>query len=284
MNAETLLALARDYATWLRKSVDLRASADVLWTAYESEAVRWARQQSINTAEADAAWRRAMAHLDSAKMLYALALETAFKSVIIRDRPSEVHFNINTDGSGKFLFAELMQIGSPKKASHRLSALAEKTDVFDRGANPIFADDADVTSARAIIDDLSNFSTWIARYPTPMRADQDPNYPAPPLSHAWGDQLRHWTDPILDHLHGLNTREGAAVSTRREVYAQEWLEAHNDCLKRHPAYRSDMSYTQTTAAGDLVLGTCDKVLSDADRRIFEEVSREVASTHKLIVP
>ncbi|MDO8502143.1 MAG: hypothetical protein Q7S20_09900 [Gemmatimonadaceae bacterium] len=144
-----------------------------------------------------------MAHLSAAKMLYALALETAFKAVIVRDRPAEVQFKTKTDSAGNVVFAELMQIGVSKGAGHSLSALAEKTEVFHRGGNPIFATDADVTSARATVDELSAFITWIGRYPTPTRADQHPNYPVPPLSDAWGDDMRRWTDPMLDRLHGL---------------------------------------------------------------------------------
>jgi hypothetical protein len=201
MNAETLLALARDVAMWLRKSTDLRSSADVLWSAYHTEAGNWAREQGIDKVGADAAWRRAMAHLDAAKMFYALALETALKAMIMRTKPSEVQFNIRADGSGKVLFAALTQIGGSKKAGRSLTDLAAETDVFARGR--VFAEDADIDAARAIVDDLSGFITWIARYPTPMSADHRPNYPVPPVSSAWGDEMRRWTDPLLDYLHGL---------------------------------------------------------------------------------
>jgi hypothetical protein len=84
-----------------------------------------------------------------------------------------------------------------------LSALASKACVFVGSPNPVFTDASDVAMALKVVDDLSDFITWIARYPTPMSATQHPNYPVSPLSPAWGDDLRRWTDPILDHLHGI---------------------------------------------------------------------------------
>jgi hypothetical protein len=107
MNADTFLSLARDDTMWLRKSVDLRATADVLWHAYQAEAACWARDQGADAISADAAWRRAMAHLDGAKMFYALALETGFKAIIVRDFPSELQFRTKTDAGGRLRSVQL---------------------------------------------------------------------------------------------------------------------------------------------------------------------------------
>ena len=75
------------------------------------------------------------------------------------------------------------------------------------------------------------------------------------------------------------------MSQRQRVYLSEWLAAHNDCLARHPSFRADMLYTAViNPAGALSINTRDKTLSPADQAVFEEVRREVASTHELVIP
>ena len=75
------------------------------------------------------------------------------------------------------------------------------------------------------------------------------------------------------------------MNQRKRVYLEEWLKAHSDCLARHPSYRSDMRYTAVMSpSGALSFTTRDKTLSPADLAVLEDVGREVASTHVLLIP
>jgi len=71
---------------------------------------------------------------------------------------------------------------------------------------------------------------------------------------------------------------------RKSVYFEDYLAAHNNALKGHPSYRSDMGFTQADARGNLVFNSRDKVINPEDLKVFEEVVNLVAQTHKLIVP
>ena len=199
MNAATLLEIAEDHRMWLRKSADLRTSAAALWEAYHSERGRWAQLQGQNVDEATAAWARAMAHLTAAKLLYGFALETAFKAIILRDRPDEVEFTVRVDGTGEVQEAALERMGvRMKQSGHDLVKLAESAGLLESGTNAVFPDAADVVKARDIPSDLGAFTVWMGRYPTPTRVN-DQSGTAPALaSEAMGDEMRRWTEPLLD--------------------------------------------------------------------------------------
>jgi hypothetical protein len=72
------------------------------------------------------------------------------------------------------------------------------------------------------------------------------------------------------------------MDSRKAVYAKDWLDAHKDCLRRHPRYRPEMEYTEVSATGALTIHTRDKPISADDQRVFEEVGGEVARTHRFI--
>jgi hypothetical protein len=74
------------------------------------------------------------------------------------------------------------------------------------------------------------------------------------------------------------------VTERKSVYLEEYFAAHNNALKEHPRYRSDMKFTQADARGNLVFNTHDKVITPEDVKVLEEVANLVTQTHKLIVP
>jgi predicted P-loop ATPase/GTPase len=74
------------------------------------------------------------------------------------------------------------------------------------------------------------------------------------------------------------------MSIRKQVYAEEYLAAHNRELNGHPKYRNDMEYTQVLANGTLVMNTRDKVLTPEDRQVFDEVCKTVDQSYKLIIP
>jgi hypothetical protein len=205
MDATTLIEIATDRAAWMRKSVELRHAADVLWDHFRTEAEDWARLQSHRREDADLAWARAMGNLTIAKMLYGLALETAFKATILRQRPADVTFELKADGSGRVIEAVLKGFGPSMPLNHDLLRLAEATNVLSEGSNAIFADPDDIRTVRKILSDLGDFVLWIGRYPIPRKAGDttagSPGHSSP----AAGDDMRRWTDRILDYFHGRDS-------------------------------------------------------------------------------
>ncbi|MFZ3209481.1 MAG: hypothetical protein WA140_11725 [Geobacteraceae bacterium] len=71
---------------------------------------------------------------------------------------------------------------------------------------------------------------------------------------------------------------------RKQVYAEDYLAAHNRELNYHPKYRNDMKYTLVLANGTLVMHTQDKVLTPEDSHVFDEVCKTVDQSYKLIIP
>jgi hypothetical protein len=200
MDAETLLQLAKDDRAWLRKSRELRRSADVLWDAFLAGTVEWGAHHLDDAPRADDAWERATGHLISAQMLYGLALETAFKAAILRNTPSGITIETTIDGSGKVLSAKVAQWGVPTGAGHDLLRLAEKAGVFARGKGEIFGVQSDYEAVRAILEQLGDIVVWIGRYPFPLRSGQSRKMSPDVPASTFGHYLRDWTDRLLDHF------------------------------------------------------------------------------------
>lgn len=74
------------------------------------------------------------------------------------------------------------------------------------------------------------------------------------------------------------------MAIRKQVYAEEYLAAHNRELEGHPKYRDDMKFTQVLANGTLVMNTRHKVLTPEDSQVFNEVCDTVDQNYKLIIP
>lgn len=205
MDSETLLKLGADPDAWLRKSATLRLSADVLWEAFSEALTVWTVRQRANSRDSDEAFDRAFGHLMSAKMLYGLALETAFKAKILRDRPHDVEFRLTADGSGKIHTAELKQLGVSLGAGHNLVRLAEIVGVFRTGAGAIFQYDSDFQAVRAILQDLGEITVWAGRYPIPTQSGTVPPMPAQLPAKVLGHYMRDWLDPLLNHYQSADT-------------------------------------------------------------------------------
>lgn len=71
---------------------------------------------------------------------------------------------------------------------------------------------------------------------------------------------------------------------KKGIYLEEYLEIHNNVLGKHPRYRLDMKFTQVDFRGNIVMDTRDDVLNPEDAQVFEAVVKQVAQTHKLIIP
>lgn len=73
------------------------------------------------------------------------------------------------------------------------------------------------------------------------------------------------------------------MDNREAVYLEKYVAAHNERLRRHPQHRTDMAFHPGHSPGSLVMQTRDRIQDPNDTLVFEEVMRDVASTHRLIV-
>jgi hypothetical protein len=73
------------------------------------------------------------------------------------------------------------------------------------------------------------------------------------------------------------------MDTRKAVYLEEYVAAHNECLRAHPRYREDMGFSLGSGRGDLVQRTKDRQISEDDAGVFDEIRRQVATTHTLVL-
>ncbi len=119
MDAESFLKNAIDPLLWLRKSVALRRSGDRLWESFFESMLTWSEISAVGNEE-DPSWDEVYAYITSAKMLYGLALETAFKAYILRSKPEDVSFKMSADGTGKVQDVEMKQFGVSMGTGHNL--------------------------------------------------------------------------------------------------------------------------------------------------------------------
>jgi hypothetical protein len=198
MDAETFLKLATNNDAWLRKSRGLRDSADVLWQAFEERTGAWLLATKRKDPNPDAIWEQAYARLVTSKMLYGLALETAFKARILRERPKEMVFKMAMDGSRSLNSVEMKQFGVAMGSGHDLVRLGEMAGVFRPEA--VFEHESDLNALRAILEDLGDIIVWEGRYPVPLRSGEDRKVSPEIPSRVFGHYMRDWTDRVLDHF------------------------------------------------------------------------------------
>lgn len=198
MDAETLIHRGTDPDAWFAKSRSLRTSGNILWDAFITELTTYAVAIRDNDLQANMVWDRASELLTSAKMLYGLSAETAFKGTILRDRPADVQFHMEADGQGTIQRAELKQLGVSMGAGHDLVRLAEKAGAFRRGTGEVFPEDSDYVAIRAILEDLGQIVVWAGRYPVPLRSGTTPEVPMGIPAKVFGHYLRDWLDVLLD--------------------------------------------------------------------------------------
>jgi hypothetical protein len=199
VEADRFLQLGTDPSAWIAKSVSLRRSADVIWESFFKAYIECA-SKTKDGQPGDADWDRFFGFLESAKFLYGLSAESAFKASILRDRPTDVEFRLTADGAGKIQKVELKQLGVGMGEGHDLVKLAEKAGVFTRGEGEIFRSDSDYVAIRSILEELGEIVVWSGRYPIPIRSGKGwvPSREVPTVAH--GHYLRDWLDILLDHF------------------------------------------------------------------------------------
>ena len=122
MNANSFLNAATEPKGWFMQSVALRKSGMALWDQFKAT---FARPRPVDAEASDAMLTEAFNHLRISQLLYALAVETALKGVIIRDQPSEIEFSVTMDGKQDIVNVQLKRLGAKLGDGHNLEKLAE---------------------------------------------------------------------------------------------------------------------------------------------------------------
>jgi hypothetical protein len=135
VEADRFLQLGTDPGAWIAKSVSLRRSADVIWESFFKAYIDCA-SKTKDGRPADADWDRFFGFLESAKFLYGLAAESAFKGAIVRERPTDVEFRLTADGAGKIQRATTSLSLRRKRGPLR----AGKGKFFDRTQTTLLSD------------------------------------------------------------------------------------------------------------------------------------------------
>lgn len=198
MDAAQLFAKSIDPSSWRKHSRALRRSADVLWDTFAellTTACAIAKKQNTELNV-----ESALDALETAKLLYGLALETALKAWLIEHHPAKVEIRLTMTGDGLPKQAELKSFGLPTNQGHNLLALAEAVGVFGPNFSHVVKTESDGASLKTICRDLGEVVVWRGRYPVPMTSFEpispDPKVPSVALGHY----LRDWLDPLLDAL------------------------------------------------------------------------------------
>lgn len=199
MQAIQLLEQSRSPTAWRKHSKALRRSAHVLWEDFEGLVIAAAKEGANNGTEPD--FTEAIEALETTKLLYGLALETALKAWIVQRTPDVVELRITMDGRGEAMQAELRSFGVPVSQGHNLLALAEVAGLFGPDFSAILKTSADHDAMRNICRDLGEVVVWRGRYPIPLASFEpvklNPAVPAAALVHY----MRDWLDPVLNALH-----------------------------------------------------------------------------------
>ena len=199
MQAETFLEKSHSPGAWRKHSRALRRSANVLYDDFEAvllESIKEAKALGQKTDH-----ERAIEAIETAKLLYGLALETALKAWIIEHKPSQIEIKITIDGSGEAKHAELKSFGGNGNQGHNLSALAEVAGIFEGGTFAhILKTESDRDAFRAICKDLGQVVVWRGRYPVPMTSSEPQPLAKNVPWQAYVHYMRDWLDPMLDAL------------------------------------------------------------------------------------
>ena len=138
--------------------------------------------------------------VETAKLLYGLALETALKAWLIEHAPSKIEIRMTMAGDGSATHAELRSFGIHPNQGHNILALADAAGVFGPQFSHVWKTDSDIANMKTIFRDLGEVVVWRGRYPVPMASFDpvmhDPKVPFTALAHYFRD----WLDPLLDAL------------------------------------------------------------------------------------
>ncbi len=184
--------------SWKRMSVALRRSAEVIWARLrqteDSRAATVHHSGSVISFHGPTAFL-GIGYGFTAKLLYGLAVESAFKARLIETQPEKVKIDAELNGSGEIISAKLSAFGE-KKIGHNLVELATIIGVWDMhrdlGDNDCHAYRAGLEQA---LKDLETSILWRSKYPVPLNSKHLQEQPP-------ATDVRKWVDPLLDKFIG----------------------------------------------------------------------------------
>ncbi|MEM5402736.1 hypothetical protein [Paraburkholderia unamae] len=198
MLASAFLDKSRNPGAWRKHARALRRSANLLWDEFSKLLVEAAAGAKHNNAELDL--EAALEALETTKLLYGLALETALKARIVEHYPSKLEVRVAMDGTGQATHAELRAVGVSISNGHNLLALAEAAELFGADFQSVLRTEDDKSVMRNICRDLAEVVLWRGRYPVPLTSAEqvrlDPKVPPQAMAHY----MRDWLDKVLDAL------------------------------------------------------------------------------------
>ena len=199
MQAKDFIEKSRSPEAWRKHSRALRHSANVLYDDFLTVLAESVKEAKVLGQDIDHG--RAIEAIETAKLLYGLALETALKAWIIEYKPSQIEIRIAIDGTGEAKHAELKSFGVNGNQGHNLSALADVAGIFDGGTfELVLKTESDRDAFRAICRDLGQVVVWRGRYPVPMASfEPQPLVKGVPWK-AYVHYMRDWLDPVLNAL------------------------------------------------------------------------------------
>ncbi|WP_093016472.1 hypothetical protein [Variovorax sp. OV700] len=199
LHADEFLIKTRDPHAWRTHARALRRSADALWNEFSLDLTGMTMEDGDSrrrTPDLD----RAMESLETTKLLYGLALETALKAWIVEHHPEKIEFRVSVDGGGAATSAELRTLGVPTSSGHNILALAEAVGLFRGEFSDVLKFDSDRSAMRNICRDLSEVVLWRGRYPIPLASGERQKLDSGVDRRATAHYIRDWLDPVLDRL------------------------------------------------------------------------------------
>jgi hypothetical protein len=197
MRATDFIKNANDPQAWLKHSKALRHSASVLWEEFAAATFKAAK---LEEAASRAQMERAQEILETSKLMYGLALETALKAWIIEHAPEKIEVRVSMHGDGVATHAEIRTLGVPTSSGHNLLALAEVAGLFGDQFSTVLVNDSDRKVFKNICRDLGEVVVWRGRYPIPLSSYDpiqfDRSVPLVALAHY----MRDFLDPVLNAL------------------------------------------------------------------------------------
>lgn len=211
VDAEDLIKAVKDPALWVQKSISLRRAANKLWEAF----FRTSLLGTFETPkpESEQQLDEALEYLLTAKMLYGLAIETALKGHLVAADPKNTNIEVQIDGAGTVVQAELKQVGVSFRQGHDLKILAEKAGAFTKLANRV-----DAVQLADVLKHLTDCVTWLSKYPAPKKSGGAfvPNAKTPLL--AFQHYVRDLIDPLLDAYQPGVDHDAASLKELDQMY------------------------------------------------------------------
>jgi len=134
----------------------------------------------------------APAYLETAHLLYGLAIEVALKGELIRLDPNNVRLETSINKEGVLDGVSFKGIKGVKGDGHDLVQLAERAGLLS---------DPNTKDLRDALVDLTRCIRWQSRYPVPKESKGDGS--ASNLRFTFKNQwIKDWVRPLLDQILG----------------------------------------------------------------------------------